>query len=70
MKIDLVPGAIPYKSRVSLLNPDQKENLHDHIDEFVKARSDRNFTESLGIGSSTREEGRTNEMSHRSERIE
>ena len=27
MKIDLVPGAIPYKSRVRPLNPDQKENL-------------------------------------------
>ena len=24
MKIDLVPGAIPYKSRVRPLNPDQK----------------------------------------------
>ena len=27
MKIDLIPGAIPYKSRVRPLNPDQKENL-------------------------------------------
>ena len=27
MKIYLVPGAIPYKSRVRPLNPDQKENL-------------------------------------------
>ena len=26
-KIDLVPGAIPYESRVRPLNPDQKENL-------------------------------------------
>ena len=25
MKIDLVPGGIPYKSRVRLLNPNQKE---------------------------------------------
>ena len=33
MKIHLVPGAIPYKSRVRLLNPDQKENLLDQIDE-------------------------------------
>ena len=31
MKIDLVPGAIPYKSRVRLLNPDQSENLQDQI---------------------------------------
>ena len=27
MKIYLVPGAIPYKSQVRPLNPDQKENL-------------------------------------------
>ena len=29
MKIYLVPGAIPYKSRVRLFNPDQKDNLCD-----------------------------------------
>ena len=34
MKIDLVPGAILYKSRVRLLNPDQKENLRDQIYEL------------------------------------
>ena len=32
MKIDLVPGAIPYKSKVRPLNPDQKENLQNQID--------------------------------------
>ena len=31
MKIDLVPGAIPYKSRVRPLNPDQKDNLRTQI---------------------------------------
>ena len=36
IKIDLVPGAIPYKSRVRLLNPDQKENLQDQIDEWLE----------------------------------
>ena len=36
MKIDLVPGAIPYKSRVKLFNPDQKENLRDQIDEWLE----------------------------------
>ena len=36
MKIDLVPGAIPYKSRVRLLNPDQKDNLCDQIDEWLE----------------------------------
>ena len=35
MKIDLVPGAIPYKSRVRQFNPDQKENLGDQIDKPV-----------------------------------
>ena len=36
MKTDLVPGAIPYKSRVRLLNPDQKENLQDQIDKWLQ----------------------------------
>ena len=35
MKIDLVPGAIPYKSLVRLLNPDQKESLQDQIDVWL-----------------------------------
>ena len=33
MKTDLVPGAIPYKSRLRQLNLDQKDNLCDQIDE-------------------------------------
>ena len=36
MKIDLVPGVIPYKSCVRLLNPDQKENLRDQIDKCLE----------------------------------
>ena len=36
MKIDLVPGAISYKSRVRPLNPDQKENLQDQIDKWLE----------------------------------
>ena len=36
MKIDLVPGVILYKSRVRLLNPDQKENLQDQKDEWLE----------------------------------
>ena len=36
MKIDLVPGGILYKSRVRPLNPDQKENLRDQIDEWLE----------------------------------
>ena len=36
MKIDLVPGAIPYKSGVRLLNPDQKDNLKTQIAEWLE----------------------------------
>ena len=36
MKIDLVSGAIAYKSRVRPLNTDQKENLRDQIDEWLE----------------------------------
>ena len=36
MKIDLVPGVIPYKSCMRPLNPDQKENLQDPIDEWLE----------------------------------
>ena len=36
MKIDLVLGAIPCKSRVRPLNPDQKENLRDQIDGWLE----------------------------------
>ena len=36
MKIDLVPGATPYNSRVRPLNPDQKENLREQIDEWLE----------------------------------
>ena len=36
MKIDLVPGAIPFKSQVRGLNPDQKDNLRDQIDDWLE----------------------------------
>ena len=36
MKIDLVLRAIPYKSRLRPLNPDQKENLQNRIDEWLE----------------------------------
>ena len=36
MKIDLVPGAIPYKSQERLLNTDQKVNLRDQIDKWLE----------------------------------
>ena len=36
MKIDLILGAILYKSRVRLLNPDQKGNLQDQLDKWME----------------------------------
>ena len=36
MRIDLVQGAIPYKSRVRPLNPYQKENLETQINERLE----------------------------------
>ena len=36
MKIDLVPGVIPYKSKVRPLNPDQKDNLRTQFDEWLE----------------------------------
>ena len=36
MKINLVPGVILYKSRVRLLNPDQKENLRNKIEGWLE----------------------------------
>ena len=35
MKIDLIPGAVPYNSRVRLLNSDQQGNLQDQLDEWM-----------------------------------
>ena len=36
MKIDLIPGAVPYRSRVRPLNPDQKGNLRNQLDEWME----------------------------------
>ena len=36
MKIDLIPGSIPYKSRVRLLNPDQKDNMKKQKEEWLE----------------------------------
>ena len=36
IKIDLVPGSKPYKSRVRLLNPDQKDNLKKQKDKCLE----------------------------------
>ena len=70
MKIYLVPGVIPFKSRVRLLNPDQKDNLRDQIDEWLEAWSNQTFSESIGITSNTcEEEGLTDKMGQRFKRI-
>ena len=36
IRIILIPWPIPYKFRVRLLNPDQKENLQTQIDEWME----------------------------------
>ena len=36
IRIDLVHGAIPYKSKGRPLNPDQKENLWTQIDDWLE----------------------------------
>ena len=84
MKIDLVPGAILYKSRVRPLNPDQKENLRDQINKWLEQGEIKSSVspwalplvpmkkkDGLGVASGTREEeGWTDKMGHRPERIE
>ena len=75
MKIDLIPGAILYKSRVRLLNPDQKENLQDQIDEWldqgVIEPSISPWASPLGIAIGARkEERRLDKVGDRSKRIE
>ena len=69
MKVDLVPMAISYKSRVRLLNPDQKDNLRKQIDS-AGARSHRTVSESLGVAAYTgEEEGWQDKVGHRPERV-
>ena len=36
LEIKIVPGAIPYKSRVRSFILDQKDNLHDQINEWLE----------------------------------
>ena len=70
MKIDLVPGAIPYKSRVRL-EPRSEGEFTGSDRQVVRVRTGQTFSESLGVTSGTHEEeGRLDKMSHRSERVE
>ena len=67
MKIDLVPGAIPYKSRVRPLNPDQQEKLWDQIDEWLEQGVIKPSRSPSDLTSGTHEEeGWMDEMGHRS----
>ena len=36
LKIELQPGAVPKRSKVRLLNPDQRSNLKDQLDEWIQ----------------------------------
>ena len=36
LDIDLEPGTVPKRSKVRPLNPDQKRNLKDQIDEWIE----------------------------------
>ena len=36
LKLNLEPGTVPKRSKVRLLNPDQKRNLKDQIDEWIE----------------------------------
>ena len=36
LDINLEPGTVPKRSKVRPLNPDQKRNLKDQIDEWIK----------------------------------
>ena len=71
MKIDLVPGAISYKSRVRHLNPDQKENLQDKIDEWLEQGViESSVSPWASLLVPVKKKAWKNEMGHRSERIE
>ena len=71
MKIDLVPGLIPYKSHVRPLNPDQRENLRDQIDEWLEQGV---IEPSVSPWASplvpVKKKDGQNEMGHRPERVE
>ena len=70
MKIDLVPGAVPYKSRVRPLNPDQKRNLQDQIDEWIEQVMIEPSVSPWATPSISEEERWEEKMSNRSKRIE
>ena len=72
MKIDLVPGAIPYKSQVRPLNPDQKDNLRDQINEWIEQgviRPSVSLWASPLVPVKKNDGHWTDKMGHRSKRI-
>ena len=52
MKIDLIPGAIPYKSKVRPLYPYQKDNLQKQIDEWLEQGVIESSISSMGFAAS------------------
>ena len=65
LRIELQPGAVPKRSKVRPLNPDQRANLKEQLD---PTRDYRTCQQSLGIAtSSSEEEGREDEMGDRPE---
>ena len=71
MKIYLLPEAIQIQIACETIEP-RSEGEFTWSDRWVvRARKDQTFSESLGIATSTREEeGRTDEIGHRSKRAE
>ena len=71
MKIDLVPGAIPYKNLSETVEPRSEGEFTESDRQVVRARIDQTVSESLCVASGTcKEEGRKDKMGHRSERVE
>ena len=70
MKNFPVPGAIPDKSRMRLLNPDQKENLRDQIDKWLEQGVIEPPVSPWVASGAHEEKGQTDKMGHRPERIE
>ena len=71
MKIDLIPGVIPYISQVRPLNLDQMENLQDKIDEWLEQGVTEPPISPWHVTIVAHEEERqTDEVGYRSKRIE
>ena len=64
-----VPGAILYESRVTPLNPDQKENFWNQIDEWLEQGViEPSVSPWASPASTSKEEGLTDKVGHKSKR--